>query len=192
MHIIKPYQPTITLFNRDGRVSQFPSLKAAARELGVRWISRNVGEHFRTYSHTSWMHTDAAWTPTGGGAEQGVVYEKHYRDYDYVMRDDAGEPVTHAAFWMLDRAAKRYSRGFDRWDDGTPVPHTGNRRSGHHYYRRPQLVNAVRAAETFREEGEVLPRAKRRSHILPDRWGGPRVSNRANRNWKNFRGQQWT
>lgn len=191
MHIIKLYQTTITLFNREGRVSQFPSLKAAARELGVRWISRNVGEHFRSYSHTSRVHTEGAGVPGESNAEQGVVYEKHYREYDYVMRNDAGEPITHAAFWSLDRVAKRYRRSFDRWDDGTPVPHTGKRRAGRHYYRRPQLVNAVRAAETFEAEGEVAQRAKRGAHILPSRWGGPRVASRADRNWKSFRGKQW-
>lgn len=191
MHIIKPYETTITLFCRDGRVSQYPSIKAAGKALGVGWISRNVGEHFRAYTYTSALYTEERIVLANGESERLVVYEKHYNECNYVMRDDAGRPVGAWAFNFLYRSKRKFPRSFDQCEKGAPVPGSGSTRAGRHYYRRIRCLNAVRAATTFEEEGEVPTRVSRGEALLPDRWEGREVANRRDRSWKKFRKTQW-
>jgi len=50
MHQIPAYEPSVTLFHRDGDVWVYRSLSEAYDALGYHWICENVGEEFRVFS----------------------------------------------------------------------------------------------------------------------------------------------
>jgi hypothetical protein len=204
MHIIKPYQTAVSLFCRDGRAWHFPSLKAARKELGLRWISNNVAEHFRTYRQTVWRDADGMRLYYGGTtSEKGACYpERFYDERDYIMRDDNGKPVTYHTFYSTlpyeQRNGRKYVAKYRMWNakhrewTGTgPVPGISRRRNGSRRGRDISYMNAMRVAETFGEEGEVAVRPSRGKSLQADRWDTYLRASRQDRSWKNFRKTQW-
>jgi len=168
MHIIRQHQASITLFERNGNVVVFRSLKDALKKLGYSWIRSNVGPHFR-------ILTDAV-----------------YVDYRYILRNDVGEIVTAESFFSLRATSVNQYRPrlFLYWNGKGPVPGTGRSRGVRHF-RTIRYINAMRAAEYFPDEGEVAPRAARTKNLLPDGWDDLRISSQRCRSWKQFRGTQW-
>lgn len=188
MHIIEKYQTRVTLFSRDGGRWRYPSVRAFVKAQGLTWVGNNVGDHFRVYSYTQ------ALTATGsrcyGGRDGQVYYERIYQDARYILRDDAGKVVTYGQCWNAVREpwravqAKRSVAG--------PVEGTGKRRNRYHRRRGPQFINAVRAAETFGEEGEVAVRTARGVQLLRSRWDSDYwYGHHMERSWKKFRKTQW-
>lgn len=195
MHVIKSHQTSVTLFCRDGSSTHYPSLKAARAALGLNWIGRNVAEQFRTYSHTRWRNADN----TGyfcGGRNHGVIQysEKFYNESNFVMRDDAGAPVTYAMVYEDHRqeelrTGRWYRSCCAQWNGEGPVPGISKRRR-RWYGRAIRYANALRGAETFKEEGEVALRTSRAKSLNPSLWSETRVASRDDRSWKNYRNTQ--
>lgn len=194
MVVIRPHQTAVSLFSRHGLVTTYPSLKAALAALGYRWIVTYVGSEFTRFSHTA-RHSPAGLESTfdyrfnGGLTYPMAVYIQH----DYVLRDDDGGALTAEAFDAL-RVAKRKSRHARRyagWNGMGPVPFTGKRPAGRHYFRHFRHMNAYRGAATFIEEGEVPVRAKRSPASLPNVWDDCAISARRNKSWKRHRRTQW-
>ena len=183
MHIIRPYETAITLFGADGTVYSYASLKEALKTLGIAWIRNHVGEHFRVFSH----HEVDYGRPAEAGRARPV-----YKHHAYIMRDDAGCPVTAAHFSKLlpRRRYNHYTWLYGSWNGEGAVPRTGKSRGGH-YYRRPGTTAERRASFVIAEEGEVAPRAARNAANLVNAWDDYRVSCREDRNWKRFRKTQW-
>jgi hypothetical protein len=194
MYIIKQHQTTVTLFCRDGRVWHYPSLNAARKQLGLSWISINVAAEFCAYSHAVWRNAEG----TRAYYDDNMVSEPRYLETfywqaDFIMRDDAGRPVTHATFGALtlptQRPGSRYS--YRRYLRFLPVPGTGNRHGRRRHGREISYANALRGLVTFKEEGEVAPRPKRAKTLVPDWWDDYYSSARGNRSWKQYRKTQW-
>jgi hypothetical protein len=187
MYHIPAYETAVTLFSRDGDVWAYPSLRAALTALGRDWIARNVGPHFRVFRCNSRVFDTARET---------WVAEPVYDEHAFIMRDDAGEPVTLAAFYPLierRRYQSRWTRMLDTWNGEGPVPGVHKRSAGRHYFRRPQTMNERRqACLVLLEEGEVAPRAARNVSHLPNSWDDCCVASRENRNWKQFRKTRWS
>jgi len=168
MHIIRQHQTSVSLFERNGNVVVFRSMKEALKKLGYSWITINVGPHFRIF--------------IDGG----------YTDYSYIMRNDVGESVTAESFAVLRvKPVRRYrTRQFKYWNGDGSVPGTG-RRGGTHYFRNIRYINTKRAAQYFSDEGEIAPRAARTVSCLPDAWDDLAISSRYCRSWKQYRKAQW-
>jgi len=168
MHIIRQHQTSITLFERNGNVVVFRSLKEALKKLSYSWIASNVGPHFRIF-------TDAV-----------------YVDYRYILRNDVGEIVTAESFFSSrTKPVDRYRpRLYRHWNGNGSVPGTGRSRVSH-YFRNIRYINAKRAAQYLTDEGESAPRAARSVNLLPDAWDDLTISSRRHRNWKQFRRTQW-
>ncbi len=185
MHQIPAHETAVTLFARDGSVFAYKSLRAALKALGTRWISAHVGPHFRVFSHIS-RRFDTE--------RELWVYESVYDEYNFIMRDDAGQVVTASNFSPLIEERRwrgRWFRLLENWNGEGPVPGVSRPRNGH-YYRRPKTTNERRqAALVLEEEGEVAPRASRTGHNLPNAWDDYRIRARKDRNWKRFRNTQW-
>ena len=195
MHVISAPQTAVTMFSRDGEVYVYPSLAAAYKALGSRWIAQYVGKNFREFSHRTRVKSDGN-PATVGWVLQGFpyVHETVYVERDYIMRDDFGTPLTIADFAVFQERNRyrgwRY-RWLSTWNGEGPVPGVSKCRGGHHYYRRIHHMNARRQCFPVREEGEVPPRAARNQHHLPNNWDDYRVANREDRNWKRYRRTQW-
>lgn len=188
MHIVKEYQTTVTLFSREGGVWRYPSIRALVKELGLDWVGRNVADHFRVFSHIEWRTAEGH--RFYGGRGTAVSKERIYKDASYILRDDAGRAVTYAQCWGAVRqpwraiAPKRATTG--------PVEGTGKRRLRYHRRRAAQFINAVRAAETFYEEGEVEVRTARGVELLQSKWDAEYWrGHHQERCWKKFRKTQW-
>ena len=168
MHIIRQHQTSITLFERNGDVVVFRSMKEAIKKLGYSWIRSNVGPHFRIFL---------------GGP---------YINYQYILRNDVGETVTAESFAdvRIKPGGKYPKRQPLNWDVPGPVPFTGRCSSGH-YFRSIRYINAKRAAQYVLEEGEIAPRASRTRKVLPDAWDDFVILSRRHRSWKQFRRTQW-
>lgn len=185
MHYVPLYETSVTLFASDGGVRAYHSLKEALNSLGRRWIAANVGPHFRVFRHIS-RHFDTQ--------REIWVRTPEYDDYDFIMRDDAGDVVTAATFDPL--VAKRHGRSwfecrYGTWNGEGPVPGTRRRRGGH-YYRHPKTMSERRQAVlVLVEDGEVPPRPARDAKNLPNAWDDYCVASRDDRNWKRFRQHQW-
>ncbi|WP_434715653.1 hypothetical protein [Paraburkholderia sp. A3RO-2L] len=186
MHLIPAYETAITLFSRDGAVWTYPSLKAALKALGARWIQDNVGPHFRVFDHAE-RRLDQA--------RNVWVREPLYRDYLFIMRDDFGGVVTSAEFApLIQRRRWRpyWYRLTDTWNGEGPVPGVRKYRGGRHYYRHPQTMPEIRQnALVLDEEGEVRARPRRGSHYLPSCWDDRCVAARRDRSWKRHRKNRW-
>lgn len=186
MHYIPAYETAVTLFSRDGQVWAYPSLKAALKALGERWIANNVGPHFRVFDF------DARYFDF----ERMVwVAKPVYVERAFIMRDDAGGVVTAATFAPLverRRWNSRWTRMWDCWNGEGPVPGVRCYRGGGHYYRRPQTMMERRLAGlVLEEEGEVAPRGARKANHLPNAYDDYRIAAREDRNWKRYRRTQW-
>lgn len=195
MHIVKKYQTAVTLFQRDGVVRRFASLKEVRQALGLHWISHNVAEHFRTFSHVSWRYP-AEWRVLPDGSQEPLKYERVYKDAQYIMRDDAGKPVTYSMFYSDFRKARPwygYRKILKSWHGEGPVPGTG--KSARRRRRRDRAlsyINAFRGAVTFYEEGEVAVRPRRAKSLCADPWDEYfNKVDQADRNWKRYRNTQW-
>lgn len=196
MVIIRPHQTTVSLFSRHGFRASYPSIGAALKALGYHWISRNVGTHFLEHSHSNKLHPAGHVATIGYRMSGYVTYrEEVYVGHEYVLRDDWGNALTHADFydlhWERVRKNKRRRSVYATWNGEGPVPGTGFRPAGRHQYRHLQHMNARRAAETFKEDGEVPVRAKRGPHSLTNPWDDYYVEARRNNNWKRYRRTQW-
>lgn len=181
MKYIKPYEPAVTLFGRDGSVRVFKSMSAAYRALGLPWIRENVGAHFSVFVCRE--HYTALFEPS----------KSIYAEADYVMRNDLGEILTAQSFQPLreKEIKRRYWGRYAQWNGEGPVPGTRKYRGGRYYFRRIRHLNARRLCFTIAEEGEVPPRAARDVHHLPNNWDDYGVAAREDINWKRFRKQQW-
>lgn len=186
MHYIPAYETAVTLFSRDGQVWAYPSLKAALKALGERWIAANVGPHFRVFAHSA-RYFDTV--------REEWVGEPVYVERAFIMRDDAGGVVTAATFSPLierRRWHSRWTRMWDFWNGEGPVPGVRCYRGGGHYYRRPQTMMERRLAGlVLEEEGEVAPRGARKANHLPNAYDDYRIAAREDRNWKRYRRTQW-
>lgn len=186
MYHIPAYETAVTLFSRDGNVWAYPTLQAALKDLGRDWIARHVGPHFRVY------RCNARFFNT---ARESWASEPVYDEHAFIMRDDAGEPVTLANFYPLlerRRYQSRWTRMLDTWNGEGPVPGVHKTSAGRHYCRRMETMNERRQASlVLAEEGEVAPRAARNASHLPNSWDDFWVSARGNRNWKRFRKTRW-
>jgi hypothetical protein len=176
MHIIKAYEPSVTLFAVDGEVRVFRSKADALRQLGYRWICEHVREDFVVFSYVERKLVARD------------VWSSHpfYHRAHYVMRDDAGAKVTASDFAEL-RAARRLPYWLQRWNGVGPVPYVHRPTQGH-YYRRPQTLNERKLAQAL--DGEPAPRAGRAT-VVPSDWDDRCVASRRERNWKKFRRTQW-
>lgn len=182
MHQIPAYETSVTLFSRNGNVWAYPTLSAALKALGRRWISANVGAHFRVFrTMSSYFDT----------TREVWVYEPVYDVWDFVMRDDAGRIITLASF-PSPRWRSRWNRLLDTWNGEGPVPGISCGRGRGHSYRRPRTMSERRqAALVLFDEGEVAPRPPRKANQLPNSWDDYYVSSRTDRNWKRFRKTRW-
>lgn len=185
MHHIPPYETSITLFSRDGEVTVFRSLKAAYKELGRRWISENVGAHFRVFDGIDRRLDE----------RRGIwVYGPRYVEHKFIMRDDFGDVVTLANFdAAIQRKRYRYRWSYllEDWNGEGPVPGVHRWRKGH-YWRRPQtMMERRQAGLVLKEEGEVPPRPSRRDNYLPNAWDDLPISSRYVKSWKRHRKTQW-
>lgn len=182
MHVTKKYQTAVTIFGREGGVWRYRSIKAVVHDLGLNWIAQNVGAHFRVYSHTEYIRTEME---VGGYADRARPV---YKEAQYIMRDDAGKPVGYAHCCAVVRAGQRYL--FSPEYTGGPVRGTGRRRRYRSIRRHVSYINALRAAQTFVEEGEVPVRNRRSKGLERDPWDDYAYRH-LERNWKKFRKTQW-
>jgi hypothetical protein len=187
MYIVKKYQTAVTLFSREGGVWRYRTIRALVNDLGLNWVGNHVAEHFRVYSYTERRTAEGRFFHGGCGP---VYYTRIYKEARYVLRDDAGKVVTYGQCWNAVREpwravqAKRATEG--------PVEGTGKRRKRYHRRRGAQFINAVRAAETFAEEGEVAVRVARGVNLLQSRWDSDYYyGHHVERSWKKFRRTQW-
>ncbi|GBG14242.1 alkaline phosphatase [Novimethylophilus kurashikiensis] len=186
MHIVKQYESAVTLFAQGSGIWVYPSKAAALKELGFSWIARNVGPAFRVFSHVS-----SLWNPE----LDLYAHQPVYRTYEYVMRDDAGKPVTAADFQhLIIRRSKNSiwrfrARQLERWNGQGSVPNIGRHRGGHSY-RAVQTTNERRHAFVL-EDGDPGPRGSRNFKNLPNRYDDYCIAAREDRNWKRFRKTQW-
>lgn len=177
MHLIPHYQTTVTLFSREGDVWVYPSKQAALKALGRYWIAENVRREFCSFAYREW----------GAGEFASCDGQAVYQTARYIMRDDAGEPLTAVDFPAPPRP-RRY-RLLDWWNGEGPVPGIGRPRGGH-YFRHIRTTQARRQAQRM-EEGEVAPRARRNLRNLPNAWDDFGVAAREDRSWKRHRRTQW-
>lgn len=186
MHQIPAHETAVTLFSRDGDVWAYPTLRAALKALGRDWIARNVGPHFRVFRCMSRVFNTERET---------WVREPIYDEHAFIMRDDAGQPVTVGTFYPLlerRRYQSRWTRMLDTWNGEGPVPGVHKTSAGRHYCRRMATMNERRqACLVLEEDGEVAPRPARSASNLPNSWDDYWVSARGNRNWKQFRKTRW-
>lgn len=177
MHLIPRYRSSVTLFSHQGNIMVFETMQHALRVLGFRWIRERVGRNFYEFSHTEVESVSGARTP---------VYDR----FEYVMRDDFGEPLVASDFAKF-RASRRWFCAFDAWNGSGPVPGVHKCNAGAHYCRRIRYVGQRRQAIPDVTEGELGPRGKRSIRNLPDAWDDYYPRNRLDRNWKQFRKNQW-
>jgi hypothetical protein len=198
MHIIKEYQAptTVKLIQRGGVFWRFDSIYAAVKHLGLRWIYANVGEQFQVYSHTSWHHC-AKVDRIGTARFDDPSYPvRHFKNVEFIMRGPAGAPLTYAqinaASWRP-HTPGRHSRGrYPLWNGSGAVPGTGRqRRNSQLRGRAARHANAIRATETFKDEGEVPARNRWVETLWQDPWGDDYATERRDRNWKRYRKTQW-
>ena len=187
MIVIPPYQTAVSLFHKDGSVHVYATLAEAKKQLGLRWIAQNVGAHFREYRYTPQYFSYGESCPPIPG-------EAVYDERDYVMRDDFGQPLTHADFASL--APKRpyvyrWEMKYRLWNGEGPVPGSRKRRGGRHYCRRLRVVRTLRQSYPVYEDFEVAPRGHRSSRNLPDTRDGHLVAAREDRSWKRYRKTQY-
>jgi hypothetical protein len=188
MIVIPPYQTAVSLFCKDGSVSVYASLAQAKKELGIRWIARSVGKHFREYLCTTRTYD------TDDDGNLVTVRKPEFQESEYVMRDDAGQPVTLADFQALTSREKYISywaRKYATWNGEGPVPGVRKWRGGRHYFRHFHVMHSRRQASFFAEEGEVAPRCSQNEHGIPDPWDDQHVSAREDRSWKRYRRTQY-
>lgn len=190
MKTIPPYQTAISLFCIDGSVRVFSSLGKAKKELGLRWIAENVGEHFRAYLHTAYFEgLMARSTAAKAGSVKG---ERVYQERRYVMRNDAGEPVTRADFQTpySSQYSRYWAHRYAHWNGEGPVPGVHKHNAGRHYYRRPANIRA-RKLSLCLDPDDVAPRAKQSLKNLPDTWDDYGVASRKDKSWKRYRKTQY-
>jgi len=186
MHQIPAYETAVTLFSRGGDVWVYPTLNAAFKALGYRWIAAHVGPHFRAFSHNHRCFDSV----------REVWYsEPVYTEHDFVMRDDFGTPITQDVFWPYQERSRRWYRWrseWDTWNGEGPVPGISCHRGSWRCWRRPKAQSERRAAAcVLVEEGEVAPRPSRRQNNLPDSWDDYNVAAREDRSWKRYRKTRW-
>lgn len=182
MHVIPPSSSEISLFSRGGIVCVYPSLKHALKDLGYSWISHNVGTDFRVFSHV-----ERFW----GERPLGEPVSRVYHSYEYILRSDAGKPLTAADFNPFRTKRKKFSSG-DAWNGEGPVPGVRKHRGGgYHYFRKVRTASERRMAQVLcAPDGEPAPRAKRSASNIPHSWDDIHTRQPV-RSWKMHRKNQW-
>lgn len=186
MHVIHPPPAGVSLFSSTGLVRKFASKKDAVNALGRNWISQNVGAHFRYARESHRYYTPDAYFE--------YRYEFTYTVKPYIMRDDAGAPLTLSDFHGLNAGQNR-SRAASRnvwatWNGFGPVPRTGRPRN-YRQFRRPGTHTIRRDTPHFSEEGEPKVRGKRSAAGIPTAWDDRSRSDIEDRSWKRHRKTQW-
>jgi hypothetical protein len=182
MFVVKAYEPTVTLHQRDGGPRLFVSKFAALRQLGIRWIANNVAADF----------SDAAPTAAGWRFSRSIrAGDTDHALAQFIMRDESGNTVTLKDFLTLypklrGKLSPPYCRLIERWNGTGPVPGTGRLR-GPNYFRSPRTFNELRFAASV--AGEPPARAKR--HRVPTDRDDLCISSRRVRSWKRHRARQW-
>lgn len=180
MHVIPPHQSAVSLFNREGLVRTYASKVEALRELGYSWISRNVGQDFRRFSHVERFAFDVFGDPI-------------YQTFDYVLRDEHGQALTAADFWPLTGGDRRIvpwvNPRYLCWNGEGPVPGTAKRSGGYRYFRRIHTYPSRRDAWHCADEGEPAVRAARNAANLPTNYDD--IQRGRQRSWKEHRKTQW-
>lgn len=182
MIIIEPWQTAITLFRDDGEAWVYRNVASARSELGLSFIRSNVGRHFVEFSHN-----DKRWGDVDG-VMRVVSSEQVYIEHRYVMRDDAGAPVTADAFELPRKRRRYYGRGnFSTWNGEGAVPGSGHGRR----YRQWRQIRTMQEARmnqaSVEAEMDEEPKARpsRTRPNLPHAWDD--ISRDPGRNWKDFR-----
>ncbi len=181
MHVVPPHQTSVTLFSSDGEVYFFKTLSQALRELGMAFLSRHVGPHFRVHLYD---------LPESGPRTGSWRSRPVYASWPYVMRDDNGGVVLAKDFLKLHPSQHTGISGrFGHWNGEGPVPGTGNSRSWK-TYRLGRIYRDLRQSQILEEDGEPPLRYAMKSGkkaISFDR----RRERRTQRNWKAQRQTQW-
>lgn len=174
-----PALEEVRLYLRTGEVFTYKSKREALKDLGLRWIEENVGEHFCVYSHTERLVGDYE------------VANQVYRTANAIMRDPHGNPLFPGDFRALCPKKKRYRwwLRYETWNGEGPVPGTG-RRPGGRYCRRVQTTSERRLAQVI-DPVEPKPRAARNVSNIPKIWDDYTVAAREDRSWKRFRRTQY-
>lgn len=178
MPSIPQYQPTYVLRHIAGQSYAYATLKAVWDDLGYMWLRRNLGCEFN---------------------EPLQPYDNSVGVYpvQWILRTDFGEIVSIDAFEAMREAHRRRPRFFwlsyscYGYNGEGPVPRAGRRRGGRTYRRVRHMMERRQAAAIFVEEGEVAPRAKRGLKGIPDPLNEYAIAARENRNWKQYRKNQW-
>jgi len=190
MHDTNKYQSAITLFSRGGGSWRYSSISALTRELGLAWLSAHVADEFRAFSHTECRGANGEYHNCFG-RDAGPCYRVPvYVTADYVLRNDAGLVVTYGQCWAAWCARQKQRTWFQPGYNGGPVAGTGRKRRGRAARREVSHANALRAAVTFEDEGEVPVRHSRSKALEQDPWGDY-CFRHLERNWKRFRKTQW-
>lgn len=183
MHIVKPQQSAIFLFSHTGLVRTFESIGHALKSLGYRWISDNVGTHFREFQYTQPVlnpRVDGCW-----------LDEPVYSHHSHVMRDEFGNSVLPSLFLAFIRSETGlHDHWASKWDGCSPVPGTG-RSSNFSRYRHPKTHAVRRESFHVAEDLEPKIRGKRGAACMPTAWDDYSRSDIKLRCWKQYRNTQW-
>ena len=173
---------TVRLFAADGNSWAFPSLSAFIKAYGLTWIRSSIGAQFRVRRVID---------PTLGIAPI-------WCEYPFILRSDDGAVLTVEdceRLWRQEQLRTRLSwqeRRYRFWKGSGPVPYTGRRSAGSHYFRAIRTYPSHRAAlGVVKLEGEPSFRGKRRKRYLPSAWDDRQISARRDRSWKRHRRTQY-
>jgi hypothetical protein len=191
MYQIKPQQPSVTIFQRNGGHWCFNSLRELLGQFSYAWLNKNVGSNFRTFVGSTWQTAAGHHRlPLGVQQEEPCYWTTVYREFNFVMRDGEGRPVTYLTLPQLFGVRSTFKASRLSWNGTGPVPHTGRRHRRRHG-QGVQFANALRTAVTFISEGEVPLRQKRGKALQVDWCDDYRNVDHNTRNWKDFRKTQW-
>lgn len=181
MHIIKPYEAAVTLFQKNGAARHFSSKSAALKALGRKFIADKVGPDFHVFVERTFL--------AGAKYAAEIVYE----EFEFVMRDDFGGKLVFEHFYDLlpqRKKLSRWARMYGSYSGVGAVPGTGRGRS--HcgtYYRRPKTTHDRRWSQAV--DDDIAPRPSRRVRGLPSAWDDFCRSDFKDKSWKRFRKFQY-
>lgn len=172
-----PRRAPVRLLSACGQVWTYPSLLAFVKAHGLDWIARSIGPHFRVSECLS------------------GTYERIERHHPFVLRSAVDEILSledcRRASWEAEPRRPRWLARDEFWNGVGPVPGTGKRPAGQHYFRRIRTFGSHRAAAGVdHQQGEPAFRAARHAY-LPTAWDDPAVSARRDRSWKRHRRTRW-
>lgn len=181
MYIPKPPPRPVHLHGIDGGIYTYSSIEELVRDRGLRWLRESLGPAFRVCAFHD--HCRAA------------AICPFVRLYPFVLKNDEGQVLDYDACFAAwrDRSAPANGyRWYPYWNGTGPVPRTGKRPAGGHWFRRIRTYGEHRAAAAvLPEEGEPPFRAARRRPNLPSAWDDCPISAHRDRSWKRHRRTQW-